>query len=178
MPVSKVTAAVVTLAALLAMSRPVAAVTVFAPYEVHGLGAYVLSSTVADVTGDGRSDVIATTGGSIDTPANAYKLFVFPQSPDGALGPFVRYDTYAEPYDWLGVTTGDLNRDGRMDVAVATSHGIEMHYGRVGGLLGPAEYPNNTPAERVVITQLDGGGPPEMVSWGEGGVHVLRKDAA
>jgi uncharacterized repeat protein (TIGR01451 family) len=179
MPVSKITAAAVTLAALVAMSGPVAAATPsFAPYEVYGLGAYVLSSAVADVTGDGRPDVVLTTGGSIDTPANAYKLFVLPQKASGTLGAAVRYDTYAEPYDWLGVTTGDLNRDGRMDVAVATSHGIEMHYGRVGGLLGPAEYPNNTPAERVVITQLDGGGPPEMVSWGEGGVHVLRKDAA
>ena len=179
MRVSKVTAAVVTLAALVVMSGPVAAATPsFAPYEVHGLGADVLSSTVADVTGDGRPDVVATTGSPTDTPANADKLFVLPQMADGTLGTAVRYDTYAEPYDLLGVTTGDLNRDGRMDVAVATSHGIEMHYGRVGGLLGPAEYPNNTPAERVVITQLDGGGPPEMVSWGEGGVHVLRKDAA
>ena len=179
MPVSKVTAAVVTLAALVVMSGPVAAATPsFAPYEVYDLGASVLSSAVGDVTGDGRPDVVATTGGSIDTPANEDKLFVLPQMADGTLGTPVRYDTYSGSYDLLGVTTGDLNRDGRMDVAVATSHGIEMHYGRAGGLLAPAEYPNNTPAERVVITQLDGGGPPEMVSWGEGGIHVLRKDAA
>ena len=40
MPVSKVTAAVVTLAALVVMSGPVAAATPsFAPYEVYDLGA-------------------------------------------------------------------------------------------------------------------------------------------
>jgi uncharacterized repeat protein (TIGR01451 family) len=178
MAVSKVTTAVLTVAALVAMNGPaVGATHSFAPYEVYGLGASVLSSAVADVTGDGRPDAILTTGSSID-PANADKLIVLPQREDGTLGPAIKHDTFAEPYDLLGVTTGDLNRDGRMDVAVATSHGIEMHYGRVGGGLGAAEYPNNTPAERVVITQLDGGGPPEMVSWGEGGIHVLRKDAA
>ena len=160
MPVSKVTAAVVTLAALVAMNSPVAAATPsFAPYEVYGLGAHVLSSAVADVTGDGRPDIVVTAGSSIDTPANADKLFVLPQMADGTLAAAARYDTYAGSYDPLGVTRGDLNRDGRTDAAVARSHGIEMHYGGVGGLLGPAEYPNNTPAERVVITQLDGGGP-------------------
>ena len=85
MPVSKVTAAVLTLAALVVMSGPVAAATPsFNPYEMYDLGANVLSSAVGDVTGDGRPDIVATTGGSID-PANAGKLFVLPQMADGTL---------------------------------------------------------------------------------------------
>ena len=69
---------------------------------------------VGDVTGDGRSDVIASYGGN--TP-NA-RLAVFAQTGDGLLATPVAYDSYDIP---TPVEVADLDRDGRADVVTLHS---------------------------------------------------------
>lgn len=64
-----------------------------------------------DVTGDGRVDVVASVNGN--RPQSG--LLVLPQRPDGTLGPAVVRDSYDLPGP---VQVGDLNGDGRLDVAV------------------------------------------------------------
>ena len=71
---------------------------------------------VADVTGDGRTDIVATT--SVRGPDAYSTLEVFAQQPDGSFGTSVVYPTW---WNVDAVTTADLNGDGRDDVALTHS---------------------------------------------------------
>src|SRR4029450_6078337 len=67
----------------------------FAPYHAYFVGSSPQSVAIADVTDDGRPDVLVSTYGYSD-PDNDFKLFVLPQVPDGTLGTPAKYATDAQ----------------------------------------------------------------------------------
>jgi hypothetical protein len=77
------------------------------------LGPLFRGIEVADVTGDGRADVITTAN------VNAAGLVeVFKQNTDGTLATQVAYSAYNFPQT---VEAADVNGDGRADVVVANT---------------------------------------------------------
>src|SRR6185369_13975425 len=79
-------------------------------------GSYPKAVAIGDVTGDGRSDVVMTTGFYFDS-ANDYRVWVFAQTAAGTLATPVAYPTgsTATPQS---VQVGDVTGDGRGDVVV------------------------------------------------------------
>jgi hypothetical protein len=142
----------------------------FEPYEVHDVGANPQSVAIADVTGDGLADAVMTTSSGPDPDARD-RLFVFPQRSDGRLGPPLRLPTRGGPN--MGVAAGDLDCDGRVDVAVATASGIEVFMQRRDGL-GPgrlvAEPALGTYLE---IADMDDDGRNDILVLGDGRLRLL-----
>lgn len=151
--------ALAAVAIALLTAAPAAATTPvsFAPYQAYSVGSRAQSVAIADVTGDGSPDVLVSTGWSFN-PDNDFKLFEFPQMPDGTLGTPVKYATDAQ-YGSMALDTGDLNGDGRTDVVLATPSGIDIFYQAAGGGLLPPQLiatSNETFAALVADMDLDG----------------------
>ena len=92
------------------------------PYA--GAGAPALRAVdAADVTGDGRDDVIALgTEGSAQHTNGV--LMVFAQLDDGTIGPPVRYPVDVDPQVTLSVHAGDMDADGDLDVVASTGDSV------------------------------------------------------
>jgi hypothetical protein len=86
----------------------------FQPTVTYDVGAQARTVGIADVTGDGRADVLLMTSGYTGSE-NDDKLFVFAQRADGTLAPPVRYGTDDVAIAFFAVL--DANGDGRQDVA-------------------------------------------------------------
>jgi hypothetical protein len=144
----------------------------FAPYQAYAVGSRAESVAIADVTADGLPDVLLTTSFGSD-PSNDLQLFVFPQLPDGTLGTPLKYaiGQYSE-----GLDTGDLNGDGRADVAVATTTGIDVFYqAAAGGLLPPELIPTSNQAIAAVVADVNVDGRQDIVTNTRGGVFLLEQ---
>jgi hypothetical protein len=68
--------------------------------------------SVADVNGDGREDLMISSGA--DARTNTYRLYLQQTNGLFAQEPSLTYVDKVEPYSWLG--WADLNRDGRVDL--------------------------------------------------------------
>jgi hypothetical protein len=87
--------------------------------STHGIG-------VGDVTGDGRKDVVASSG------LNGAHLSVFAQTAAGTLAAPVTYPSYDFPGP---VEVADMNRDGRLDVVTLHSSRVGFYFQRKNGTL-------------------------------------------
>ncbi|MFC3690399.1 FG-GAP repeat domain-containing protein [Aquipuribacter hungaricus] len=121
--------------------------------ETHGNTS--AAPALADVSGDGRLDVVIGTG-TRNSPVDGGRV----QAYDGATGVRV-LNTFAGAVreDIVGgVSTADLDGDGRQDVLAATGSGVYVRSGRDGSLLaqlnvGKVSY-QNTPT----VTDVDSDG--------------------
>jgi hypothetical protein len=146
----------------------------FAPYVHHPARFGNDSIAVADFTGDGRKDVV----GMIDRhmePANAHKLYLYAQEADGSFRQHARLDTtpYGPPYYITTLATGDIDGDGRADVAAARSVGIDVFLQRNGTLSERTSIPL-AGTTSVSVVDLDGDGRADLLTSGPQGVSWLR----
>ena len=145
----------------------------FAPFERYAVGSWPEAVAIADVTGDGRDDVVMTTSFYFD-PENDYRLYVFRQRRDGGLlGSPRKLATRGAEGDRMGVAAGDLDGDRRADVAVATSAGVELFLQGADGLAPGRLIPGSQGAQYVAIADMDGDGRKDVVSLGAGGPRLL-----
>jgi hypothetical protein len=73
---------------------------------------------IGDINGDGRNDVVMTTGYYFN-PENDYKIHVFLQNESGQLNQPIKYPTNSSfSYRSESIAIGDVNNDGRADVVV------------------------------------------------------------
>jgi subtilisin family serine protease len=141
---------------------------VFADEQGRGFPnvSYLRDVEVADVTGDGRKDVLSAT---VD------KLMLLPQQATGGLG-----DPASVPIDqnWsFGISTGDFDVDGVIDVAVATMAGPKIFYSRSGSLSAGPLLAQPSPQRDVEVADIDGDGRPDVLSLGEDGfVRSFRNE--
>jgi hypothetical protein len=156
-----------------------AAGTLFQPYSAVDVGSWPEAVAMGDVTGDGRTDVVMTTGYYFD-PANDFRLWVFAQTESGALAPPVSYATgFTRTPE--SVRIGDLTGDGLADVVVGLDEvGLQVYPQLASGSLGsPAFYP--TPDGNIVrLGHLDGDALLDVaaIGWGTNTVSVLLNDGA
>lgn len=148
----------------------------FMPYVAIELPGQPDAVRVADVTGDGREDVVATTGYDFD-PENDFQLFVLAQGPDGLLEPPVKYDTSGTYTARPGsVDVGDIDGDGIADVVVGIDRvGIEVFPGLPDGSLGAPTLSPNADSTFVRVGQLHPAGGLDVagIGWGSDTVTVF-----
>lgn len=89
----------------------------FQPYVVQALSDDARSVAFGDVTGDGRTDVVASTDTS---------LVVLAQGADGSLGAPVEYAGNAAYSSTLAIGVADLDEDADQDVVVTTEDGVQI----------------------------------------------------
>jgi hypothetical protein len=104
----------------------------------YGLQSDLQSVAVADVTGDGLADALATTQTYVGVPEEDFRLLVLAQRPDHTLAPPRLLATHASTFKAeMRIATGDLDSDGDVDVAVSGDTGIDVFH-QVDGALGEA----------------------------------------
>jgi hypothetical protein len=143
---------------------------------VRGPSGSIDGIEVADVSGDGLDDIIATIGGN---PPSS-RLNVFRQTLDGTL---TTPDVYATKDVPEPVETADVDGDGRLDVV--TAHGgfatVSLLLQNASGLLGtPVEssVPNSShyQPQGLALGDVDGDTRPDVVlADPTGGLVVLRQ---
>jgi hypothetical protein len=132
----------------------------FFPYDSYGTGSRPESVVIADVTGDGLEDVILNTTKAVTVadPDNDYKLFVFPQQPDGSLGTPVESATSGGGPHPGTLAVGDLDGDSQTDVALATPAGVDLFYQGEDGLLPKTTLATTSIALQVELGDAEGDG--------------------
>ncbi|MCY1143193.1 VCBS repeat-containing protein [Actinoplanes sp. Pm04-4] len=129
---------------------------------------------VADVTGDGRPDILAGLGPADNTETSA--LLVFAQRADRTYGAPTRIAGHSTYYD-VRLAAGDVDGDGRTDVAMATSKGVDVFYQRGGKLTAPVLVPG--PTDDVAIADINADGRRDLVvSAGIGRVRIHHQTTA
>jgi Domain of unknown function DUF11/FG-GAP-like repeat len=154
---------------------------VFQPYQAFAAVPDPAAVAIGDVTGDGRSDIVVTSGYTGDAVVD-FRLWVFAQSSSGALAAPVSYLTSGSYVNRVeSVAVGDITGDGRADVVVGVSNvGAQVFPQTMSGTLGaPTTY--STPEGRQVrLGRLDGNASLDVaaIGWGTGSVAVLLNDGA
>jgi hypothetical protein len=143
----------------------------FAPVQEYPLpDTDAKSVAIGDVTGDHRKDVVLSTG-SWSNPQNQWKVMVYRQRADGSLAEPERFSPV-----WKvavqGVAIGDLNRDHRNDVALATALGVNIFRQRHGTLARPVFIPSTVGAYDVEIADLNRDGRNDLVVRGGTWVRI------
>lgn len=118
---------------------------------------------VADVDGDGHSDLVVASG----TSGSVSVLW-------GASGaPVALATTWSIGPDVTGLAVADLDGDGMIDVATTlpSAGAVCVLRGRGGRSLGPPErYPTGVRPQALLAADLDGSGPLELIVTHESGV--------
>jgi subtilisin family serine protease len=119
---------------------------------------YLRDVAVADVTGDGRKDVLS---------AVLDRLLLLPQRATGGLGDPAWFPLNQ---NWsYGIATGDLDSDGVSDVAVATMDGPKVFYARGGTLAEGPLLAQPSPPRDVEVADVDGDTRLDVVTFGNDG---------
>lgn len=113
----------------------------------------------ADVTGDGKGDVVA----GVQQATDARQLDVLAQQPAGGLAPAASYAT-VDGSLVRNATTADLDGDGLRDVVVSTAVGIQVFHQNATHVLDAAQVvPDTADTTFVAVGDLDGDGRADLV---------------
>jgi fibronectin type 3 domain-containing protein len=142
----------------------------------YGAGSSPAAVAVADVTGDGRSDVLATTTTRSLVDPDDFSLFVFAQQPDGGLAQSQVLRTHASTLSApVRLTTGDVDGDGDTDVAVTGGTGVDLVVQDGGRLAAPRLLPvDGGTVQDAVLADLDRDGLSDLVIGHLSGVVARR----
>jgi hypothetical protein len=128
---------------------------VYFPFKTIPIGSSPSVVAIGDLNGDGHADVAVGTRAAGD-PVNDRSVFVFLQKAHRTLSAPIRYPIGVEA---RGIAIGDLNGDGRADLAIAGGNGVVvLLQNPSGGLEQPRFLATGSGAESVAIGDLNGDG--------------------
>jgi subtilisin family serine protease len=129
---------------------------------------YLRDIALADVTSDGRKDVVS---------AVTDKLMLLPQQAGGGFG---QPQWFPVDQGWsYGISTGDLDGDGAVDVAVASMAGPKIFYAGSGSLSAGPLLSQPSPPRQVVVADMNGDSRPDVVTTGDdGAIRIFRNEAS
>jgi FG-GAP-like repeat/FG-GAP repeat len=141
----------------------------FAPEVDYPTGIQPVAILAADLNGDGKLDLLTANFGAATNPGNQGLSVLLQGAVPGTFGAPVNYVT---EYCASGLAVGDLNGDGKPDVAVACQ-GLPGSPGAVsvlmqdpanpGALLPTVNYPGSYGPMSVAIGDMNGDGLPDLV---------------
>ena len=168
--------AVALIAPVIPIAAVVAATGLFQPYQAISIPSEPDAVAIGDVSGDGRPDLVATTGYDVD-PAHDFHLIVLVQGADGLLQPPVWYATAGTYPNRPGsVDIGDINGDGRPDVVVGLDRlGIQLFPGQPDGTLGAPSFVAHVDSTRIRIAPLDKSNRDQVagIGWNSGSITTF-----
>ncbi len=132
----------------------------FAPPINTGVGVSINCVAIGDINGDGRADLAAANFTTVVNP----NVRVLLGNGDGTFAGAVSYSVASRN---LAVAMGDLNGDGKPDLAVANSMGTSASIllGNGDGTFAPrVDYPLHDQAYSIAIGDLNGDGRPDIAS--------------
>ena len=133
----------------------------FAPPETVLINEYRDQLAIGDVTGDGRPDLVSVSGQAVE---------VFRQLPDGSFGAAERTTAAGDAYRLVAMTLGDLNADGRLDIAATYAAsgqvvGVQILFQGLGGTLSLGPDVDAYAAGPLRTGDIDGDGRNDLVLW-------------
>jgi len=141
------------------------------PSVTHLMASWPDAVEIADVTGDGRADVVVTTT-SVNDEENDYHVFVFPQTAGGQLSAPSKYP-YGQTAYRNGLAILDLDGKHGLDVVVGGDSGITMLFATASGTLAAGELLLSQESRVIEPVDLRGTGRKDLVSleWTSGYIH-------
>jgi hypothetical protein len=142
-------------------------------------GAVPNAGAVADFNGDGRPDLAVADSGSSSTQARTVSIAL--ALPGGLFGtPTTNFLADASGSTLTGIATGDVNGDGKIDIAVAGGggHNVAVSLGSgAGSFAPPTVYAvgGGTPANTndVKIADVNGDGRPDLIAVDSSGIVAV-----
>ncbi|WP_091582867.1 FG-GAP repeat domain-containing protein [Micromonospora sediminicola] len=130
---------------------------------------------VADVTGDGRRDIVV--GVDAVDGSQTSSVLVFDQRADHSFGAPTRIKAHGGYNSNVQLAVADIDGDGRTDVAMSSSAGVDVLFQRGGRLAAPLLVSGG--AGDVAIGDMTGDGRPDLVvDARQGEVRIYRQTAA
>ena len=129
----------------------------------YGPGLYVApafgSTEIADVTGDGRSDLVVLGSGMTAEAGTDQQLLVFARMADGSLAAAKRYRVPQDISQFTG--TGDFNEDGAQDIVITGLKSFALYasdqrrgfLGTSHAIYDPVELATQTPGMPLDVDQ-------------------------
>lgn len=136
-----------------------------------------VAHAIGDVNGDGMADLLVAVTAT-GNPAND-GLYVLKGLPDGTLAPAAKIDTGTRGCYVGTIAIGDLDGDGRPDVAVGGDYcGVQILHQAADGTLVVAEFLDRVTSAILVVADIDGSGKNALVGVGGGlgSVTIWRAD--
>jgi hypothetical protein len=143
----------------------------FAPAVDYATGVQPVAIRAADVNGDGKLDLLTANFGASTSPGTQGLSVLFQAAP----GTFAAPVHYTTAYRAVALAVGDLNGDGKPDIAVACE-GLPGDPGAVsvllqtppasaspGVFLGAVDYQGVWGPMGVAIADMDGDGHPDLI---------------
>jgi hypothetical protein len=153
----------------------------FLPPAIYSVGNDPNSIAVGDLDGDGRMDIVtANTILNGKTGAGSSNVSVLLQDPAKA-GQFLTSTTYGTGLAPVFVTIGDLNGDGKPDLAVADNSGVSLLLqdpNVPGRFLPLTKLAVGNAASSVAIADLNSDAKPDLVATTPSSVVVFLQDPA
>ncbi len=158
------------------------------PYTVVNTpGLSPTSTSIADVNGDGRQDVLVAGTADGGDYGQGDWLVMYPQDSDGTLQAPTPIATSAPSVTPQRVASGDVDADGYADVVHASANGLSAYFGKATSSAHPGtegftlEHSSvtYTPTVDVVVADVDGDPAREVVAaHADSGVWIYQLAAA
>lgn len=152
----------------------------FRPVSTYAVGNDPVSVAIGDLNGDGRPDIVTANAILATSGAGVSDVSVLLQ--DAAHpGQFLPAASYATGPNPQGVAIGDLDGDGKPDLAVADDLGVTLLLQNPGGPAGTflprQEISIGEPVYSIALADLNGDGRLDLIVTNAVDVLVLQHDA-